>query len=292
MASYKILITGSNGQVGRATLDQLGHDEVFKPIALNHTELDITRPDHLDAFIQNNAVAALVNCAAYTAVDKAESDAEPCWAVNASGPRILAQACNRHNIPFIHLSTDYVYHNNLRRPLKETDDCKPKNVYGASKLAGEQKSKFHHPKTIILRTSWVYAQKGSNFLNTIIDLAKTKSELTIVNDQIGAPTWATDLAKVIRQILSKVLANPNNPEWYGIYNCTNRGAISWFDFATYFVNYLGLQCHIRPMSSSEFKRPAPRPAYSVLDLSKIEDTFKPGLRDWNDAVKECLDLMG
>jgi len=292
MASYKILITGSNGQVGRATLDQLGKDETFQAVAADHNDLDITRPDRLDAFILKNGVAALVNCAAYTAVDKAESDSAQCWAVNAMGPRILAQACNRHNIPFIHWSTDYVYHNHLRRPLKESDDCNPKNVYGASKLAGEQKAKFHHPKTIILRTSWVYAQKGTNFLNTIIDLAKTKSELTIVNDQIGAPTWATDLAKVTGLILTKVLDNPDNPEYYGVYNCANQGAISWFDFASYFVNYLRLPCIIRPIPSTEFKRPAPRPSYSVLDLSKIENTFKPGLRDWKEAVNECLDLMG
>jgi len=287
---YNVLITGSGGQVGRATLNCLKRYPEFYPIALNRSALDLNDLKELDDLLNKNKVHALINCAAYTAVDKAESEPIKCWNVNALGPRNLAIACHRQNIPLIHFSTDYVYHNGLNKPLKETDPCQPKNVYGASKLAGEHKARFHHPKTIILRTSWVYAKEGTNFVNTILALAKSKSEINVVNDQIGAPTWAEDLANAVQQILATVMSNPSNPRLYGVFNCSNQGSVSWFDFASYFVNRLGLSCIIRPVPSSDFIRPANRPAYSVLDLTKIQTIFELKLRDWNQAVDEYLNL--
>lgn len=291
MSSFNILLTGAHGQLGLALQDQFFLLKEVKAFTLSHTDLDITQLNgNLDDYLTKYAIDAVVNCAAYTAVDKAESDAENCWAVNAFATRNLARACNRRNIPLIHFSTDYVYHNDLRRPLKENDACTPKNVYGASKLAGEQKASFHNPKTIILRTSWLYARPGNNFLNTIINLASSRSDLNIVNDQIGAPTWVTDLAKATTLILLQVLPNPDLSKWYGVYNCANRGAISWFNFAGYFIQRLGIPCKIHPVPSGEFPRPATRPVYSVFDLAKIEDTFRPGLRDWKTALDECLEL--
>lgn len=291
MSFFNILITGANGQLGLALQDQFLLLREFKAFTLSHTDLDITAlQDNLDDYMTHHAIDAVINCAAYTAVDKAESEAENCWAVNAFGTRNVARACNRRNIPLIHFSTDYVYHNELRRPLKESDVCTPKNVYGTSKLAGEQKARFHNPKTIILRTSWLYARRGNNFMNTIIALASSRSDLNIVDDQIGAPTWVTDLAKATTLILSQVLSNPDLARWYGIYNCANQGAISWFNFAAYFIQRLGLPCKVHPVPSAEFPRPATRPAYSVFDLTKIEDTFRPGLRDWKSALEECLEL--
>lgn len=289
MSLSNILITGAHGQVGRAILGALKDHRRLAPHALNHNELDITDPGDLDIYLKKHKIAALINCAAYTAVDKAESESQACWTVNAYGCRHLARACNQQRIPLLHFSTDYVYHNDLRRPLKETDPCTPKNVYGASKLSGEQKALFHNPRSIILRTSWVYSRIGHNFLNTIKELAKTKGDLNIVNDQVGAPTLAEDLASAVMHILSQVLAHPGEAKWYGIFNCSNYGAISWFDFAGYFIGRLGIPCRIHPVPTSEFPRPALRPEYSVLDLAKIESTFGLKLRDWKTAVDEVLD---
>lgn len=291
MSLYNILITGANGQVGVATLNHLRRSPGFNPIPSHHADLNINDPAGVDLYLQKNNVHALVNCAAYTAVDQAETDSLPCWEVNASGCRTLAIACKKHHIPLIHFSTDYVYHNKLRNPLKETDSCTPKNVYGASKLAGEHKALMHHPKTIILRTSWVYSATGKNFLRTITSLAKSKTDLHIVNDQIGAPTWAEDLGKIVSDILIQVLADPGHPGWYGTYNCSNRGAISWFEFARYFIDRLGIRCQLHPVSSAEFIRPAERPPYSVLDLAKLRNTFGIEPREWSQALDECLSSM-
>lgn len=281
-------MTGASGQVGCATIKGLAKQDIFNGIAAKHEELDIKDLSSLSNFINRNLIHAIVNCAAYTAVDKAESEPESCWQVNSGGTRNLALICAQHQIPLIHFSTDYVYHNTVRRPLVETDPCSPKNEYGKSKLDGDQKALFHNPRTIILRTSWVYAAEGSNFLNTIIGHCKTKPELNIVNDQLGAPTLAEDLAIDVIEILKQVLPSKDDFNWYGIYNCANKGAISWYEFAHYFIEKLDLPCKVNPVPTTEFPRPAARPSYSVLNLEKIQNRFGIKIRDWQVALEECL----
>ena len=255
----KILVTGSNGQLGSDLRDLAAsypqNEFVFTDVA----ELSITDRDAVNSFFANERPAYLVNCAAYTAVDKAESEKALSDEINGTAVGILASACQEHGTRFIHISTDYVFNGEASSPLKETDQVDPVNAYGASKLLGEQLAIQNNPSVIIIRTSWVYSFYGKNFVKTMMRLMSEKQSLGIIDDQLGSPTYAADLAEAIMQIIS-------SGKWeQGIYNYSNDGVISWFDFANEIKHQIGSNCIVNPLTTEQFPTPAKRPKYSVLD---------------------------
>jgi dTDP-4-dehydrorhamnose reductase len=229
-----------------------------------------------------------INCAAYTAVDKAESEKELAFSVNAGAPGILAKVCKKNNTKLVHISTDYVFNGASTVPYKEEYPTDPQSVYGASKLEGERKIIQTNPDSIIIRTSWVYSAFGKNFVKTMLKLMKEKQEISIVNDQIGSPTYAADLAEVIMQIIGKSSIHHSPLTTHGIYNYSNNGVISWYDFAIAIKELTGSHCKINPIPTSQYPTPAKRPAYSVLDKTKIQQAFGIKLKDWKESLAVCL----
>ena len=266
----------------------LGSDlrEILKNHELINTgskELDITNYNKVIEFILEKSPNIVINAAAYTAVDNCETNYEDAYKVNAIGPKNLAIACNKIGIPLIHFSTDYVFEGNKRTPLIEGDELGPKTVYGKTKLEGEKFILENTKKYFIIRTAWLYGIHGKNFVQTMLNLSKKNKELKVVNDQIGSPTYSYDLAKAISELL--------NSDKYGIYHLTNKGEVSWYDFAKKIFELKNIDIKINPVSTEEFKRPAPRPHYSVLCNQKwIDAGFKP-MRNYEDALKEYLTLI-
>jgi dTDP-4-dehydrorhamnose reductase len=287
MSSNRILITGFNGQVGQSFASLSNHFLQYELVLVHHGELDITDPNHINGVLANGNFAAVINCAAYTSVDLAETEIEKASRINMYGPVLLAKKCNELHIPLIHFSSDYVYDNGYTRPLKEIDPCSPKSIYAITKLEGEQAALYYNLKTVILRTSWVYSEYGNNFLKTILKLTKENKEINVVNDQIGSPTYARDLAAVTLTILDHILNNANFNQ-YGIYNYANEGQISWFDFASEIVNISKSNCIVHPVSTVSFPRPAKRPAYSVFDLHKIISVFTIKPIPWQRSLEVCI----
>jgi dTDP-4-dehydrorhamnose reductase len=281
----KILVTGSNGQLGSDLRDLAAsypqNEFVFTDVA----ELSITDRDAVNSFFANERPAYLVNCAAYTAVDKAESEKPLSDEINGTAVGILASACQEHGTRFIHISTDYVFNGEASSPLKETDQVDPVNAYGASKLLGEQLAIQNNPSVIIIRTSWVYSFYGKNFVKTMMRLMSEKQSLGIIDDQLGSPTYAADLAEAIMQIIS-------SGKWeQGIYNYSNDGVTSWFDFANEIKHQIGSNCIVHPLTTEQFPTPAKRPKYSVLDKSKIQHTFSISLKDWKESLRVCISKL-
>ena len=247
--------------------------------------MDIANKDLVDQGIVQLKPDYLINCAAYTAVDKAETDKELAFAINADAVKYLAQACTDSGVKFIHISTDYVFNGNGKEPYKENDALSPINVYGESKLKGEKEAIAGNRDVIIIRTAWVYSAYGSNFVKTMLRLMKSKREINVVADQVGSPTYAHDLAEAILQIIS-------SGKWVeGIYHFTNNGVISWFDFANEIKNLTSLDCKVNPIPTEKYPTPAKRPKYSVLDKTKIQQTFGIKLKDWKESLKKCLSKM-
>ena len=278
----KIMVTGSNGQLGKE----------LKAIAVNYPEFDfvfLSREDmpihHFELvrnFFKGYHPNFLINCAAYTAVDKAEQERELAFQVNGEAPGVLAAVCKEYDCKFVHVSTDYVFDGTGSKPYTEMDATNPSGVYGASKLEGEKQVMAFNADAVIIRTSWVYSEFGKNFVKTILRLLAEKPSISVVSDQIGNPTYATDLAEAILQIIS-------SKNWKsGIYNYSNTGNISWFDFATAIRDFSGSDKVVRPISTAEFPTPAKRPAYSVLDTSKIARDYSLQIKDWKERLKACL----
>ena len=276
----KILVTGANGQVGRALRRLLAdgpHDVSFT----DREELDMRDEAAVAAYALAEQPAAIINCAAYTAVDRAESEVQACVEINQDAVRVLAEAARQLDARLVHLSTDYVYHNGENRPLRETDATNPQSVYARTKLAGEQEAQAAYAKTVIVRTSWVYGLEGHNFLRTMQRLGAERERLTVVADQIGAPTFADDLAAAIVRIVE-------TPEFApGIYNYAGLGVASWYDFAYAIVEACGLGAQVDPIATSDYPTPAPRPPYSVLDLAKARAAGLP-MRHWRVALAEFV----
>ena len=280
-----ILITGCNGQLGNEM--QLiekdnGHHMFFNT---DVADLDITDQQAVDKFIDGNAIDCVINCAAYTAVDKAESNRELCTALNTVAPAYLAAAVERRGGSMVHISTDYVFDGNGHTPYAESDTPSPDSVYGSTKLAGELgASKFCH-RTMIVRTAWLYSAFGSNFVKTMLRLGREKDELGVVFDQIGTPTYARDLATAIMAAVNKGIVP-------GVYHFSNEGVCSWYDFTKAIHRMAGITtCHVRPIHTSEYPTPASRPAYSVLDKTKIKETYGIEIPHWEDSLKECLEKL-
>ncbi len=272
----KILITGANGQVGMA-LRRLLAGSTHEIEFTDRDELDMRDEEAVRAFAMRFRPEAIVNCAAYTAVDRAESEVQACVEINQDAVRVLAEAASELDARFVHLSTDYVYHNGINRPLRENDPTEPQSVYARTKLAGEQEASAAFAKTVILRTSWVYGLEGHNFVRTMQRLGDERDEVTVVSDQIGAPTFADDLAAAILHVVE-------TPDFAaGTYNYAGLGVASWYDFARAIMEAYELPCTVKPIMTSDYPTPAPRPAYSVLDLSKARGAGL-AMRHWREAL--------
>ena len=288
----KILVFGRVGQVGWELRHKLA---CFGPVtSVEYPEVDFSRPDTIRAAVREAVPTVIINAAAYTAVDKAETAPEPAWAINATGPGLIAEEAKRLNALMIHYSTDYVYDGGKEGPWVETDSTGPLNVYGQTKLAGDQAIAASGCDHIILRTSWVYGARGANFLLTMLRLARERAELRIVDDQTGSPTTSECIAQATAQILSQVLApiggGLNGRS--GVYHITSAGFTTWFSFAKQFLSRLGEACpRLTPIATSEYPVPALRPVNSVLSCAKLAETFGVHMPEWQHALDLVLDSL-
>jgi dTDP-4-dehydrorhamnose reductase len=284
----KIVVTGANGQLGSELKVLSSSFPQYEFIFVTREQLSIDDEKAVNELLNTHRPSWLINCAGYTAVDKAEVEKEEAFRINAYATGILAAACKKIDCRFIHISTDYVFDGNSNSPYKEDDATNPLGVYGASKLEGEKLAMEKDPGSIIIRTSWVYSQFGKNFVKTMLRLMKERESLNVVNDQFGAPTYAADLASVILKIIQYLQVNSYPPDTAGIYHYANAGVTTWYDFAEAIKEISGSHCMIHPIPASEYPTPAKRPAYSVFDTNKIEGTFGITLRQWKDSLRECI----
>jgi len=285
----KIIITGANGQLGRDLQEIVKSTKQYDCVFFDSTSLNITDEEAVAAAFKKHSPVYLINCAAYTAVDKAESDQEKAYEVNAKAVANMAAICLATNCQFVHISSDYVYHNGLDRPLLETDPTTPKGVYADSKLKGDIAAMEINSATIILRTSWVYSSFGNNFLKTMKRLGKERDQLGIVYDQIGAPTYARDIADTIFKIVEKI--ENTGLSYGGVYNFAPQGITCWYDYAKTIFELENIDCNVKSILSKAYPTPAQRPTYSVLNCDKIKETFGIEIPYWKDSVKACLKAL-
>ncbi|CZE49145.1 dTDP-4-dehydrorhamnose reductase [Campylobacter geochelonis] len=287
MYKFNILVTGANGQVGNE-IQELSAYYVYKFYFASKDELDITKLDDIKNYIRDKNINVIINCAAYTAVDKAEEEVELAFDINKNGVKNLAIISKEKNIKLVHISTDYVFDGKNFKPYLEDDKISPRNIYGKSKLDGENEILDINPKSsIIIRTSWVYGYYGKNFIKTMLRLGKERNNLAVVFDQIGTPTYAKDLAKVILDIIP-FIKNEN----VNIYNYSNEGVVSWYDFAKEIIHMTKLVCDISPVETKEYLTPAIRPHFSVLNKAKIKKEFGIKIPYWKDSLRDCLERLG
>jgi dTDP-4-dehydrorhamnose reductase len=284
-----ILITGANGQLGNEIKFLSFQYKNFNFIYTDVEELDISSYSKVERYFFNTQIDLIINCAAYTAVDKAEKEIDKAKRINSIGPLNLRLIAQKNKIPLIHISTDYVFDGRNYRPYKENDLTNPKTIYGKTKLEGE-KNVLDYEKSIVIRTSWLYSTFGQNFVKTILKIAKENDTIRVVFDQIGSPTYAANLAETIVKISQEILSQNKNII-YGLYHYSNEGVCSWYDFAKEIIDYKKIECHIDAVKSEEFPRPAERPFYSVLDKSKIKQNFKISVPHWKDSLKQCLEKI-
>ena len=281
----KILVTGAGGQLA-SELEVLAAARFTDQFLFRSAEdLDITDAEAVWQAIADEEPDYCINAAAYTAVDKAEAEPEPAFRVNAEGTRFLAAACAAKGVRFVHVSTDYVFSGNGQQPYREDDPTGPIGVYGESKRKGEELAFEAAPDSIVVRTAWVYSSFGHNFVKTMLRLMRERESLSVVDDQQGCPTYAADLAAALLQII-------DSGKWVpGIYHFSNEGATTWFRFAVAIRDRAGLSCVLHPISTDQYPTPARRPAYSVLDTTKIRDTYGLRIRGWEECLDECLSKL-
>ena len=296
-----VLVTGANGQLGQAIQSIVGNYPSIDFVFCTSSELNITDKANCETVFEKYKPNFCINAAAYTAVDKAESEPEKAFAINVTGAQNLAEVCKNHDTVLLHVSTDFVfdakfvdgiayYDSELRLPLKsdkgltETDVPFPAGIYGLTKLQGEQAIESTWEKHFIIRTSWVYSQFANNFMKTMLRLASERDSLSVVSDQIGTPTNAVDLAECLLTIITQH-PTPNTQHLFGIYNFSNEGHCSWYDFAAEIFRVNNISINLQPIPSSAYPTPAKRPAYSVLDKSKIKQVFGVKIKDWEDSLK-------
>jgi dTDP-4-dehydrorhamnose reductase len=286
----KILVTGSKGQLGSKIKDLSVDFQSFSFSFTDLDELDITNFNSVLDFFKFEKPDIVINCAAYTAVDKAEDDYENAFKINALGPENLAKACNVHNSKFIHISTDYVFDGKEREnPYLESDFTSPQSVYGSTKLEGENSVLKNLQDAIIIRTAWLYSEYGHNFVKTMLNLASNRTELSVVNDQVGSPTYAGDLAQAILQISMQYFEK--NYWKSGIYHFSNLGKCTWFEFSKEIFKIKNIDITVNPVTSEEFPSKVKRPKYSVLDKEKIISTYNIDVPDWRDSLKIVLEKL-
>ena len=280
-----ILITGCNGQLGNEMqlLEKQHPEHTF--FNTDVAELDITNQEAIETFVTEHEIEGIVNCAAYTAVDKAESNKALCTALNTEAPAYLAMAIEKRGGWLVQISTDYVFDGTKHTPYVETDTPCPDSVYGSTKLAGELAVSKFCKRTMIIRTAWLYSTFGNNFVKTMIRLGQEKPELGVIFDQIGTPTYARDLAVAIFAAISQGIQP-------GVYHYSNEGVISWYDFTKAIHRIAGINtCKVRPLHTAEYPTPANRPHYSVLDKTKIKQTYGIEVPYWEESLRECMELL-
>lgn len=281
-----ILITGADGQLGNEFKKISDKDKRFKFLFTDVNELDISDIDALKNYFDLHHTDYIVNCAAYTNVDLAESEEKKAVLINAEAVRNLAQMSSDYKVPLFHISTDYVFDGESKLPYKEDDSVNPTSAYGRSKLLGEEYAKNAY-KFIIIRTSWLYSAFGHNFVKTILRICKEKEKLKVVSDQTGSPTYAADLAFTIFRIIEQTQSNLSLLK-SGIYHYSNEGECTWFDFASEIITTSGIKCNVIPVSSEEFPTTVKRPKYSLMSKEKIKKTFIIAVPDWKHSLKRCL----
>lgn len=277
-----ILITGCNGQLGNEMQLLEKENPQHQYFNTDVAQLDITNPEAIEEFVNNNAIDIIVNCAAFTAVDKAESSQELCHLLNAKAPEYLATAAAKRGGYLVQVSTDYVFDGTNHTPYTEDEATCPNSVYGSTKLEGEKLAMAACANTMIIRTAWLYSTFGNNFVKTMIRLGQEKPELGVIFDQIGTPTYAGDLAAAI-------MAAINHGIVPGIYHFSNEGVISWYDFTKAIHRIAGItSCHVKPLHTAEYPTPAARPHYSVLDKTKIKQTYGIEIPYWEESLEKCV----
>ena len=280
-----ILITGCNGQLGNEMQLLEKNFPQHNWFNTDVQELDITNQLAIEQFVAENKIDGVVNCAAYTAVDKAEENKELCTTLNTVAPSYLAAAVEKHGGWMIQISTDYVFDGTKHTPYVETDTPSPDSVYGSTKLAGELGVQKFCKQSMIIRTAWLYSTFGNNFVKTMIRLGQEKPELGVIFDQIGTPTYARDLAQVIMTAIEKGVKP-------GVYHFSNEGVISWYDFTKAIHRIAGITtCHVHPLHTSEYPTPANRPHYSVLDKTKLKQTYGIEVPYWEESLKDCIEKL-
>jgi dTDP-4-dehydrorhamnose reductase len=286
MQKISIVITGAKGQLGSELQLLKGKYPQFEFTAVDVEELDLLNEEAVKQFFEKTKTDYIINCAAYTAVDLAEQNKDLCYRVNSNAVKTLAEICKNKNIRLIHISTDYVFDGNAHEPIDETLKAAPLSVYGQSKLDGENHILAVLDNAYIIRTAWVYSGFGKNFVKSIIKLAKEKGQLNIVADQIGTPTFAGDLAAAVLHIVDQITRHKNDKP--GIYHFTNEGVASWYDFAHAIVETKKIACVVKPIKTKDYKTAAVRPKFTVLDKSKIKQTFAIDVKHWRESLQGML----
>lgn len=282
------MVTGANGQLGKEFGILAAAFPQYHFLLASRADLPIEDLETVKKFFEGNTIDYCINCAAYTAVDKAEGEREQAFLINATAAGSLATVCKAHNTLLIHISTDYVFDGNGTEPYKESGTVRPVSVYGQSKLKGEELVLQNNPAAVIIRTSWVYSQFGNNFVKTMLRLMKERESINVVNDQLGCPTYAGDLAAAVMEIIEK--CSIFNIQ-HSIFNYCNEGVISWYDFALAIKELTSSNCIVNPIPTSQYPTPAKRPHYSVLDTGLIKKTFDITIPVWKQSLEKCLQLL-
>ena len=284
-----VLVTGANGQLGQAIQSISGKYPEIDFVFCSSSDLDITNLENCKAVFAKHQPHFCINTAAYTAVDKAESESDKAHLINAVGPENLAKVCKEFDTILVHISTDFIFDGTSKVPYLETDVPNPKSIYGQTKLDGEIAIQKNWEKHFIIRTSWVYSQFANNFMKTMLRLASELDNLSVVNDQIGTPTNAVDLADVLIKII--VSCQTESHEVFGIYNFSNEGVCSWYDFAATIFHQKGIEIDLKPIPTDSYPTPAKRPAYSVLDKTKIKKVFGVEIKNWKESLTVSLNHL-
>lgn len=282
-----VLVTGCNGQLGTALRNLVGRTPQDQWYYTDIDTLDITDADQVEQCFTDKGITVCINCAAYTAVDKAEDEPQLAALINAFAPKVLAEACLRHNALLVHISTDYVFDGNASVPYLVDHPVNPQTVYGKTKADGEQRVRESGCKHLIVRTAWLYSTTGKNFVKTMIQLADTHEEISVVNDQKGCPTYAPDLAQAIMKLLQAY----GNTEVHETFHFTDEGTITWYEFAKAIMEVAGKTCRVNPITTDQYPAKAKRPAFSVLDLAKIKDATGMSIPFWKESLIKCINEL-
>ena len=286
-----IAVTGINGQVGGDLKEMhLQFASVFDFLFVDRSLIDLSKPETINTFFEENKPQFFINCAAYTAVDKAETEIDITKQINALSVEQIAKHCKAINCMLIQVSTDYVFDGLKNEPYKTSDITNPVNYYGQTKLLGELATVNASKQNIVVRTGWVYNKTGKNFVNTMLRLMKEKPSINVVNDQIGSPTYSPNLAAALMQIVTKIYQSNYQLQYQNIYHFSNTGIISWYDFALAIKQQINSSCEVNPIPSSSYPTPAKRSAYSVMDCSEVAKDFGVVLIDWKTSLQECLQI--